>query len=163
MGDSIENQYQEDLFGNPLEEMPMLHEHTNLHEIDLVLTCSGSSACLYWITFGYEKVGLQGAAEYELLLAESGAYPSPDRAIHNMMLYYAATGSLDWGDDQLGDGEVIPADSTRVFQVENGHYDIKLIDNHSRSWLYCNVPIFESAESGIYLEYDLFAPTIPND
>lgn len=187
MDDSIENQYHEDLFGNPLGEMPMLHEHTNLHEIDLVLTCSGSSACLFWVTYGYEKIGLpvalgvtavmtpnyfpyiqsgqiiglmdgmQGAAEYELLLAESGAYPSPDRAIHNMMLNYAATGSLDWGNDQLGDGEVIPRDSTRVFQVENGHYDIKLIDDHSRSWLYCDVPIFEFAESGIYREYDLFA------
>jgi hypothetical protein len=193
MNDSIESQYQEDLFGNPLAEMPMLHEHMNLSEIDLVLTCSGTIACLYWVTYGYEKVGLpvasgvttvtatdylpyiesgqiiglmdgmQGAAEYELLLAETGAYPSPDRAAHNMNLIYAATGSLNWGDDQLADGESIPVDSTRVFQLENGRYDIKLIDSHGRSWLYSNVPIFESVASGIYKEYDLFPPTATND
>jgi hypothetical protein len=120
MGNSIETQYPEDLFGNPLGEMPMLREHKSLREIDLALTNAGSSWCVAWITYGREKVGLpiafgvtavmasdyfiyiqsgqiigqmgglRGAAEYEILMAENDIYPTPDKAFQGMDVQSAA-------------------------------------------------------------------------
>jgi len=120
MGNSIETQYPEDLFGNPLGEMPMLREHKSLREIDLALTNAGSSWCVAWITYGREKVGLpiafgvtavmasdyfiyiqsgqivgqmgglRGAAEYEVLLAENDIYPTPGKAFQGMDVQSAA-------------------------------------------------------------------------
>ena len=114
MGNSIATQYPNDANGNPVTEMPMLREHKNLREIDLAVTSSGSAACTYWITYGREKVGLpvafavtavmatdyfiyiqsgqvigqmgglRGAAEYEVMLEQTGEYPTTDKAFQGM-------------------------------------------------------------------------------
>ena len=187
MNTSIESQYPQDINGIILSEMPMLREHSSLHEVDLALTNSGSGVCIYWVVYGRDKIGLpvalgvtsalatdyfpyiqsgqiiglmgglQGAAEYEVLLSENGLYPTTDKAFQDIDIQSAA-GSMDWGDDWLGEGEVIHADSTRVFCIENGHYDIMLIDDHGWMWLDSSVPVFGVAESEIDEEFTLFFP-----
>lgn len=102
MSSSIASQFPTDIGGTPIEEMPMYQEHKSLREIDLAVTNAGSSACVAWITYGREKIGLpiafgvtavmatdyyifiqsgqivgqmgglRGAAEYEVLLNENG-------------------------------------------------------------------------------------------
>lgn len=102
MSSSIASQYPTDIGGTPLEDMPMYQEHKSLREIDLAVTTAGSSACVSWIIYGREKIGLpvafgvtavmatdyyifiqsgqtvgqmgglRGAAEYEVLLNENG-------------------------------------------------------------------------------------------
>ncbi len=120
MTTSIETQYPTDIHGNATSEMPMLQEHKNLREVDLALTCSGSSACTWWVTYAREKIGLpvafgvtavmatdyypyiqtgqvvgqmgglRGAAEYEVLLAENGITPTTDKAFTGMDVQSAA-------------------------------------------------------------------------
>lgn len=190
MCDSIEDLYPDDLFGNPLDDMPMVIEHSNLGEINLVLTVSGSSACLYWLTCGSERIGLpvafavtsimastfreyscsdkfiglisglQGAAEYEFLLQEHGVYSSTGKAFQDICEDHAVR-TADWGANFLGEGEVITPNSTKDFHVGNGHYDIWLIDNRGWLWLDREVPVFESSESGIREAYRMFTPSIP--
>ena len=58
MTSSIETQYPVDAHGNSTGEMPMLREHKNLREVDLALSCSGSAACVWWVTYAREKIGL---------------------------------------------------------------------------------------------------------
>lgn len=102
MGSSIATQYPNDVYGNPLSEMPILRNHKSGREVDLAVSLSGSSACTWWITYGRESYGipvafgvtavmatdyypyiqsgqiigqmggLRGAAEYEVLLMDSG-------------------------------------------------------------------------------------------
>ena len=120
MTSSIETQYPVDAHGNSTGEMPMLREHKNLREVDLALSCSGSAACVWWVTYAREKIGLpvafgvtavmatdyfpyiqtgqvigqmgglRGAAEYEVLLAENGITPSTDKAFTGMDVQSAA-------------------------------------------------------------------------
>ncbi len=120
MTNSIETQYPQDINGNPTGEMPMLHEHKSLREVDMVLTCSGSGVCVWWVTFAREKIGLpvafgvtavmatdyypyiqtgqvlgqmgglRGAAEYEVMLEENGITPSTDKAFTGMDVQSAA-------------------------------------------------------------------------
>lgn len=120
MCSSITTQFPVDMYGNSLEEMPMLQEHKNLREVDLALTSAGSSACLSWITYGRERVGLpiafgvtavmatdyfiyiqsgqiigqmgglRGAAEYEVMLMEAGYTPETDKAFQGMDVQSAA-------------------------------------------------------------------------
>jgi len=117
---SIEAQYPQDTYGNPLSEMPMLREHKSLREIDLALTTAGSSACRAWIVYGREKIGLpvafgvtavmatdyypyiqsgqiigqmgglRGAAEYEVLLFENGITETTGKAFTGMDVQSAA-------------------------------------------------------------------------
>lgn len=117
---SISAQYQQDAFGNPVAEMPMLREHKSLREIDMALTSSGSSACTMWIIYGREKIGLpvafgvtavmatdyypyiqsgqiigqmgglRGAAEYEVLLKQHGITATTDKAFTGMDVQSAA-------------------------------------------------------------------------
>ena len=120
MTNSILTQYPSDAHGNSVEEMPMLREHKSLREIDMALSCSGSGACVWWITYAREKIGmpvafgvtavmatdyypyiqtgqvigqmggLRGAAEYEVLLAENKITPSTDKAFRGMDVQSAA-------------------------------------------------------------------------
>ena len=120
MTNSILTQYPADAHGNSVEEMPMLREHKSLREIDMALSCSGSGACVWWITYAREKIGmpvafgvtavmatdyfpfiqtgqvigqmggLRGAAEYEVLLAENGITPSTGKAFRGMDVQSAA-------------------------------------------------------------------------
>lgn len=117
---SIETQYPVDAHGNSTGEMPMLQEHKSLREVDMALTSSGSGACVWWVTYAREKIGLpiafgltavmatdyypylqagqvigqmgglRGAAEYEVLLAENGITPSTDKAFTGMDVQSAA-------------------------------------------------------------------------
>jgi len=114
MSSSIASQYPTDIGGTPLEEMPMYQEHKSLRDIDLAVTTAGSSACVAWITYGREKIGLpvafgvtavmatdyyiyiqsgqiigqmgglRGAAEYETLLLRDGYTKSPGKAFVGM-------------------------------------------------------------------------------
>ncbi len=114
MSSSIASQYPTDVSGTPIEEMPMYQEHKSLREIDLAVTTAGSSACVAWITYGREKIGLpiafgvtavmatdyyiyiqsgqivgqmgglRGAAEYETLLMENGYSTVPGKAFIGM-------------------------------------------------------------------------------
>ncbi len=120
MTNSIANQYPEDYHGNPVAEMPMLNEHKSLREVDLVLTTSGSSACVSWVVYGREKIGLnvafgvtavmatdyypylqaeqiigqmgglRGAAEYEVLMVENGIVETTGKAFTGMDVQSAA-------------------------------------------------------------------------
>lgn len=102
MTSSIASQFPTDVSGTPIEEMPIYQDHKSLRDIDLALTSAGGSACVAWITYGREKIGLpvafgvtavmatdyyiyiqsgqtvgqmgglRGAAEYEVLLKENG-------------------------------------------------------------------------------------------
>ncbi|MCK5131881.1 MAG: hypothetical protein KAR40_06985 [Candidatus Sabulitectum sp.] len=102
MTSSIASQFPTDVSGTPLEEMPIYQDHKSLRDIDLAVTSAGGSACVSWITYGREKIGLpiafgvtavmatdyyifiqsgqivgqmgglRGAAEYEVLLKENG-------------------------------------------------------------------------------------------
>ena len=120
MTSSIQTQYPVDTHGNPTSEMPMLQEHKNLREVDMALSCSGSAACVWWVTYAREKIGLpiafgvtavmatdyfpyiqtgqvigqmgglRGAAEYEVLLAENGITPTTDKAFTGMDVQSAA-------------------------------------------------------------------------
>ena len=120
MTNSIVAQYPSDANGNALSEMPMLQEHKSLREIDLALTSSGSGACVWWVTYAREKIGLpiafgvtavmatdyypyiqtgqvigqmgglRGAAEYEVLLAENGITASTGKAFRGMDVQSAA-------------------------------------------------------------------------
>ncbi len=117
---SIETQYPRDAHGNATGEMPILQEHKNLRDVDLALSCSGSAACVWWVTYAREKIGLpiafgvtavmatdyypylqagqvigqmgglRGAAEYEVLLTENGITPSTDKAFTGMDVQSAA-------------------------------------------------------------------------
>ena len=114
MGSSITAQYPEDMYGNPVEEMPMLKAHKSGRDVDLAITMAGSSACVLWITYGRESFGLnvafgvtavmatdyytylqsgqtigqmgglRGAAEYEVLLEENGYAISTGDAFRGM-------------------------------------------------------------------------------
>jgi hypothetical protein len=120
MTSSIEAQYPTDAHGNPLGEMPMLQEHKSLREVDLALTMAGSSACMSWIIYGREKIGLpiafgvtavmatdyfpfiqsgqvigqmgglRGAAEYEVLMERNGVSATTDKAFTGMDVQSAA-------------------------------------------------------------------------
>ncbi len=120
MTNSIANQYPEDYHGNPVAEMPMLIEHKSLREVDLALTTSGSSACISWVIYGREKIGLnvafgvtavmatdyypylqseqiigqmgglRGAAEYEVLMVENGIAETTGKAFTGMDVQSAA-------------------------------------------------------------------------
>lgn len=120
MTSSIAAQYPEDMNGNPLAEMPMLQEHKSLREVDLATTFSGTAACMWWVTYAREKIGLpvafgvtavsatdytiyiqsgqligqmgglRGAAEYEVLLSDTGYFQKPDRAFIGMDVQNAA-------------------------------------------------------------------------
>lgn len=120
MTSSIAAQYPEDMSGNPLAEMPMLQEHKSLREVDLATTFAGSAACMWWVTYAREKIGLpvafgvtavsatdytiyiqsgqlvgqmgglRGAAEYEVLLQQKGYFEQPDRAFIGMDVQNAA-------------------------------------------------------------------------
>lgn len=117
---SIETQYPSDAHDNSTGEMPMLQEHKSLREVDLALSCSGSAACVWWVTYAREKIGLpvafgvtavmatdyfpylqagqvigmmgglRGAAEYEVLLARNGITSSTDKAFTGMDVQSAA-------------------------------------------------------------------------
>ena len=114
MSSSIASQFPTDVSGTPLEEMPMYQEHKSLRDIDLAVTTAGSSACVAWITFGREKIGLpiafgvtavmatdyyiyiqsgqiigqmgglRGAAEYETLLLDNDYCKNPGKAYIGM-------------------------------------------------------------------------------
>ncbi len=120
MCSSISTQFPVDMAGNPVPEMPMLQEHKSLRDVDLAVTLAGSSACLSWITYGRERVGLpiafgvtavmatdyfiyiqsgqivgqmgglRGAAEYEVLLLQGGHMPVTDKAFQGMDVQSAA-------------------------------------------------------------------------
>ena len=120
MTNSIEAQYPCDAHGNAVIEMPMLREHKSLRQVDLALSASGSGACVWWVTYGREKIGLpiafgvtavmatdyypyiqtgqvigqmgglRGAAEYEVLLAENGITATTDKAFRGMDVQSAA-------------------------------------------------------------------------
>ena len=113
-------QYPSDAHENSTGEMPMLQEHKSLREVDLALSCSGSAACVWWVTYAREKIGLpvafgvtavmatdyfpclqagqvvgmmgglRGAAEYEVLLARNGITSSTDKAFTGMDVQSAA-------------------------------------------------------------------------
>jgi len=120
MTNSIEAQYPQDAHGNSTGEMPMLRDHKSLREVDLALSCSGSGACVWWITYAREKIGmpvafgvtavmatdyypyiqsgqiigqmggLRGAAEYEVLLYENGVTVTTGKAFTGMDVQSAA-------------------------------------------------------------------------
>lgn len=120
MTSSIASQYPQDMSGNPLTEMPMLIEHKSLREVDLAATFAGSAACMWWLIYGREKMGLpvafgvtavsatdyliyvqsgqlvgqmgglRGAAEYEVLLYDKGYHHTPDKAFVGMDVQNAA-------------------------------------------------------------------------
>ncbi len=114
MSSSIVSQFPTDVGGTPLEEMPMYQDHKSLRDIDLAVTTAGSSACVAWITYGREKIGLpiafgvtavmatdyyiyiqsgqiigqmgglRGAAEYETLLLDNDYCKNPGKAYIGM-------------------------------------------------------------------------------
>lgn len=114
MTSSITSQFPTDVAGNSLEEMPIYQEHKSLRDLDLAFTSAGSSACVTWITYAREKIGLpvafgvtavmatdyyiyiqsgqtigqmgglRGAAEYETLLMEGGYSSTPGAAFIGM-------------------------------------------------------------------------------
>ncbi|MBN1433129.1 hypothetical protein JW921_00100, partial [Candidatus Fermentibacterales bacterium] len=120
MCSSIAVQFPVDMGGHTVPEMPMLQEHKSLRNVDLAVTLAGSSACLSWITYGRERVGLpiafgvtavmatdyyiyiqsgqivgqmgglRGAAEYEVLLTEAGHTSTTDKAFQGMDVQSAA-------------------------------------------------------------------------
>ncbi len=120
MTNSIAVQYPSDAHGNSVAEMPMLREHKSLREVDMALTCSGSGAAVWWVTYAREKIGmpvafgvtavmatdyypyiqagqvigqmggLRGAAEYEVLLAENKITESTGKAFRGMDVQSAA-------------------------------------------------------------------------
>jgi hypothetical protein len=114
MSNSIISQYPTDVSGHSVEEMPMYQDHKSLREVDLAVTNAGSAACMWWVTFGREKIGLpvafgvtavmatdyyafiqsgqivgqmgglRGAAEYETLLLDNGLASEPGKAFIGM-------------------------------------------------------------------------------
>lgn len=114
MSSSIIAQYPSDIYGNPVEEMPILQAHKSARDVDLAVTMAGSTACELWILYGRESFGLnvafgvtavmatdyytylqsgqtigqmgglRGAAEYEVLLKESGYAISTGDAFRGM-------------------------------------------------------------------------------
>jgi len=193
MSDSIEDHYPDDLFGNPLDDMPIVLDHSNLREIDLVLTVGGSSGCLYWLTCGSEQIGLPVAlavtstiaAEFREECSGSDKFIGlitclQGAAEYEFLLYehgiYPSIGrafqsiceehavrTSDWGSNLLGEGEVMTLHSTQSFHISDGLYDIRLMNDHGWFWLCREVPVFESTESGILETYRMFAPSIPTD
>ena len=114
MGTSIATQYPNDVYGNPVNEMPILRSHKSAREVDLAVSLSGSSACTWWITYGRESYGLpiafgvtavmatdyypyiqsgqvigqmgglRGAAEYEVMLLDNGYAVETGQAFRGM-------------------------------------------------------------------------------
>ncbi len=114
MTNSIESQFPETVSGVPISGMPMYQDHKSLRDLDLAFTSAGSSACVTWITYAREKIGLpvafgvtavmatdylifvqsnqiigqmgglRGAAEYETLLLENGYSDVPGKAFIGM-------------------------------------------------------------------------------
>ncbi len=70
-------------------------------------------------------------------------------------VFIRIAGTYEWVDDWLRVDEVIATDSTRVFGMENGYYDIKLFDDLGQWWLNSEVPIFGYVDSEIDEEFDL--------
>ena len=120
MTSSITSQYPEDANGNMVAEMPMLVEHKSLRDVDLAVTNSGSGACMWWVIYAREKIGLpvafgvtavmatdyypyiqsgqivgqmgglRGAAEYEVLMKENGITATTGKAFTGMDVQSAA-------------------------------------------------------------------------
>ncbi len=60
-------------------------------------------------------------------------------AIH--YVYISPTSSDDWGDDWLGSSELINSGSSRTFNVTNGTYDVRLIDEDGDDYIVWNMAI----------------------
>jgi hypothetical protein len=114
MGRSIAQQYPEDLYGNPVAEMPMVKRNKSAREVDLGVSVAGSSAVLAWLTYARESYGmplafgvtavmatdylvyiqsgqivgqlggLRGAAEYEVMLKRDGYAVEEGKAFRGM-------------------------------------------------------------------------------
>ena len=114
MGRSIAGQYPQDLYGNPVAEMPMVKRNKSAREVDLGVTISGTSTVRWWLTYAHESYGmpiafgvtavmatdfliyiqsdqivgqlggLRGAAEYEVMLERDGYAVEEGKAFRGM-------------------------------------------------------------------------------
>ena len=56
-------------------------------------------------------------------------------------VYISPSSSDSWGDDLLGSSETISPDMTRSFRLNNGVYDVKIIDEDDDEYIFWNVEI----------------------
>ena len=67
-------------------------------------------------------------------------------------VYISPSSSDSWGDDMLGSSETISAGSTKSFRLNNGTYDIKVIDEDDDEYIFWNVDV--SGTLDLYVSLD---------
>jgi len=67
-------------------------------------------------------------------------------------VHISPSSSDSWGSDELGSGEVISPGESRKFHVDNGTFDIKIIDEDEDEYIFWNVYVSGSLDLNVSLD-----------